>query len=390
MMLGLLLARAGVPVTVLEKHADFLRDFRGDTIHPSTLEVLDEIGLAQDFLRLPHRKAARLRGLTDGGWVTVADLGRLRVKFPYLAFVPQWDFLDLLAAQARRYPGFTLKMGAEAVGLLRDGARVCGVRYRDRDGLHELHAPLTVAADGRDSAVRAAAGLEPVHYGAPMDVVWFRLPRRSDDLEDSFGRLGAGRMLVLINRTDYWQIAYLIPKGGFAALQAAGIETLRRDVRELLPFLADRVAALRDWQSVRLLEVQISRLRRWHLPGLLCIGDAAHAMSPIAGVGINLAVQDAVAAANRLAGPLSTGSLTERDLAAVQRRRAFPAAVTQAVQRAIQTRVIRPTVRGGAPAPPLLARLALRSGLGPRLAARFVGLGLRSEHVRPGISDAPK
>lgn len=383
MMLGLLLARAGVPVTVLEQHADFLRDFRGDTIHPSTLQVLDELGLAAALLALPHRKAPVLRGLTDAGWVTVADLRTLPGRYQYIAFAAQWDFLNLLAEHARRYPHFTLRMNAEVTGLLRDGERIAGVRYRADNGHSgEVRAALTVAADGRSSAVCAAAGLAPVRYGAPMDVLWFRLPRTADDPDETFGRLGDGRMLVLINRQDYWQMAYLIPKGSYQDLRAADLDTVRQNVAALLPWLAGRVGELSSWDALALLEVQVARLRRWHLPGLLAIGDAAHAMSPIAGVGINLAIQDAVAAANALAMPLRAGTLGERHLRGVQRRRAWPAVVTQTVQRIIQRRVISRTLRGRAPSVPLPARLAARAGLGPRLAARFIGIGVRPEHVR--------
>lgn len=383
MMLGLLLARAGVAVTVLEKHADFLRDFRGDTIHPSTLQVLDELGLAAAFLALPHRKAPVLRGLTDAGWVTVADLRTLSGRYRYIAFAAQWDFLNLLAGTAQDLPNFSLRMNTCVTDVLRDGARIAGVRYRTHDGdCGEVRTTLTVAADGRSSAVCAAAGLAPVRYGAPMDVLWFRLPRSANDPEETFGRLGGGRMLVLINRHDYWQMAYVIPKGSYQELRAAGLDTVRRHVATLLPWLAGRVNELTTWDALALLEVQVARLRRWHLPGLLAIGDAAHAMSPIAGVGINLAIQDAVAAANALTVPLREGTLGERHLHAVQRRRAWPAAVTQTVQRIIQRRVIRRTLGGRAPAVPLPVRLAARAGVAPRLAARFIGIGVRPEHVR--------
>ncbi|MFC4062404.1 FAD-dependent oxidoreductase [Planomonospora corallina] len=387
-MLAFLLARAGVPVTLLEKHSDFLRDFRGDTIHPSTLQILAEAGLAEEFHRLPHRKAYRLSARTDDDEVQVADLSRLRGPYNYIAFVPQWDFLDLVTRAAARYPWFTLVMNAEVTGVIREGNAVRGLRYRDRvsGDEHELRATLTVAADGRRSDLRRAAGLVPVEYGAPMDAVWFRLPREPSDPESPFLRASSGRLMVAINRETYWQLAYLIPKGGFEALRERGVEALRRSVAELLPFLAGRVGLLEGFGDVSVLSVAVDRLRRWHRPGLLVIGDAAHAMSPVGGVGINLAVQDAVAAANLLAGPLlAGGGIPESLLARVQRRRAFPTAVTQLVQRAAQNRIIGPVLSG--PARPVRLPWFVRLPVTGAVIRRFVGLGVLPEHVRtPAIS----
>nr|BFE77823.1 FAD-dependent oxidoreductase [Planobispora longispora] len=319
-VLALLLARSGVQVTLLEKHADFLRDFRGDTIHPSTLEILDELGLAEEFHRLPHRKTSRLEIHTDDAVVPLADLSGLGSRYPYIAFVPQWDFLDLVTTAAARYPGFRLLMNAEVTGVIREerGARRPLPR---RLGEHELRAALTVAADGRRSDVRRAAGLVPVEHGAPMDVVWFRLPREPADPDETFLRVSAGHLMVAINRESYWQLAYVIPKGGFETLKGRGVDALREPVARILPFLGDRTGLIRDFGDVSVLSVALNRLRRWHRPGLLVIGDAAHAMSPVFGVGINLAVQDAVAAANLLAGPLlAGGEIPEALLARVQRR----------------------------------------------------------------------
>ncbi|WP_083982392.1 FAD-dependent oxidoreductase [Actinomadura hibisca] len=386
-VLGLLLARAGVEVTVLEKHGDFLRDFRGDTIHPSTLDVLDELGLGDRFERMPHRKVPGLNLVTDDGSAAVFDLSVLRVRHPYIAMVPQWDFLNLITEEAARHPTFRLLMNAEATGLLREGDRVTGVRYRDAGGVErQIRAALTVAADGRHSTLRRAAGLRPKELGAPMDVAWFRLPRHDSDRDDSFLRLGTGRMMPAINRADYWQFAYLVPKGRYAQVEAAGAEALRRSVAELLPFLEDRVAGL-DLADVRVLDVRIDRLRRWHRPGLLCIGDAAHAMSPVGGVGINLAIQDAVATANLLTEALLRGEVTEKDLAAVQRRRQWPAIAVQGFQLAAQRLVVAPTLQGSpSPVLRLLARRGSaqrkRTGPVPRLMARLIGYGPRPEHVR--------
>ncbi|MFE9257032.1 FAD-dependent oxidoreductase [Streptomyces sp. NPDC006879] len=382
MVLGLLLARAGIEVVVLEKHRDFLRDFRGDTVHPSTLEVLDDLGLAERFLALPHRRAPAISLITDAGPVTFGDQRQLSRTFPFLAFVPQWDFLSLLAEEAARYPNFHLRMGAEATDLLRAGDQAVGVRYRDEGGTHELRASLTVAADGRNSTLRTPAALVPRDFGAPMDALWFRLPLRPQDPADTFARLGHQRILVGINRETYWQCAYVIPKGGYGELRARGVTQLRSGVGRMAPWLGDRTGEL-DFDRTSMLEVRVDRLRRWYRPGLLFIGDAAHAMSPIGGVGVNLAVQDAVAAANQLAGPLLHATVTASDLAAVQRRRLPPTALVQRLQLALQSRLVAPTLQGQRPSrPPMFLKAAARVKPLGRLVAHMVGYGPRPERVR--------
>ncbi|MEU0569329.1 FAD-dependent oxidoreductase [Nonomuraea sp. NPDC005983] len=380
-VLALLLARAGVEVTLLEKHADFLRDFRGDTIHPSTLQVLDEIGLVEEFLQLPHRKAHGFRIVTDDGEVRVTNLRGLPGNYDYIAFVPQWDFLTLITSTAQRYPNFRLLMSAEATGLIREGDTVRGVRYRDGSGEHELRAELTVGADGRDSTLRAAARLVPRDFGAPMDVLWFRLPRQEGDPEQPFLRLSSGHLMVAINRETYWQLAFVIPKGGFDRLAGQGIEALREPVARLLPFLRERAGLIESFDDVSMLTVVLNRLRRWHRPGFLSIGDASHAMSPVFGVGINLAVQDAVATANLLAGPLQAGMhVSEQVLHRIQRRRMPPTVVTQAAQRFVQNRLIGPALDSRLGTPRLPRDLA-RVPLFNRVTRRFIGLGVRPEHV---------
>ncbi|MGW2157233.1 FAD-dependent oxidoreductase [Nonomuraea sp. NPDC001699] len=381
-VLALLLARAGVEVTLLEKHADFLRDFRGDTIHPSTLRVLGELGLAEEFLKLPHRKAHELRLATDAGDIRLASLRGLPGGYDYIAFVPQWDFLTLVTKAASAYPNFRLLMNAEAYDLIREDGAVRGVRYRDPSGEHELRATLTVAADGRRSVLRERAGLVPQDLKAPMDVLWFRLPRHDTDPDDTFLRVSSGHMMVAINRETYWQLAYLIPKGGYGPLTEQGIDALRRPVATLLPYLADRVGQIEGFDDVSVLTVALNRLRRWHRPGFLCIGDAAHAMSPVFGVGINLAVQDAVAAANLLAAPLAAGRpITEAMLHRLQRRRMLPTRITQAAQRVVQNRVISAAL-GRRFDPAGLPRDVTRIPLLNRLPRRFIGLGVLPEHVK--------
>jgi 2-polyprenyl-6-methoxyphenol hydroxylase-like FAD-dependent oxidoreductase len=393
MMLGLLLARQGVAVLVLEEHGDFLRDFRGDTVHPSTLRLLDELGLAEDFLRLPHQEVTRLGVTTDDGTYVLADFGRLPGAFPFLAFVPQWDLLDFLADRARRYPNFQLRMNAEAVGLLREDGQVTGVRYRTpEDGEREVRSQLTVAADGRNSGLRAAAGLRLREFGAPMDVLWFRLakpPAGAGPALGAAGRITRGRMLVRIDRGDYWQCAHLVPKGGYAALQAAGFGAFRDDLARLLP---DGVPldTLRSWDDVRVLSVRVDRLTRWHQPGLLFIGDAAHAMSPIGGVGINLAVQDAAAAARLLAGPLRDGAVPPRRLGRVRRRRLLPTVLTQLVQRQIQTRLLSRILAGDRPiGTARVVRLLDRHPALQGLPARAIGIGVLPEHASPAAPSGP-
>lgn len=390
MMLGLLLARAGVALTVLEKHADFLRDFRGDTVHPSTLQILDEIGLADEFARLPQRRVEQLSVQVGGRTQPIADFRGL-VPYGHIALVPQWDLLDLLANAARRHPGFDLRLRHAATGLIHDGARVAGVEVATPAGTQALCADLVVACDGRHSTLRDAAGLVPRDFGAPMDVLWFRLPRRAADPPDAFGIVERGRMMVLLDRGDYWQAAYLVAKGGDTALRAQPIEVLRASVAALAPFLAGRTAAIAGWDAVKTLSVQVDRLARWHQPGLLLIGDAAHAMSPVGGVGINLAIQDAVAAANALATPLlGAGPVDEALLAAVQRRREWPVRLVQRVQLAAQQRLIARVLQAEGPPPrvPALLRWLLGLRAVRRIPARLVGYGVRPEHVRTPAVDA--
>lgn len=385
LVLGLLLARQGVAVTVLEKHADFLRDFRGDTVHPSTLNMLDEIGLGERMAALRGRKAGALRATFDDGTYAIVDFTRLPVPHNYLYFVPQWDFLEMLATEAARLPTFTLLRSATVTGLLRDeSGAVAGVRAVGPEGELEIQASLTVACDGRDSAVRRELGLKPVEYGAPMDVLWFRISRQADDGDGLAMRIGAGGLMLAVDRGDYYQCAYVIAKGGYDKIRAAGLEALRKQVTRRHPTLADRVGELATWDDVKLLTVKVNRLKRWHTPGALLIGDAAHAMSPIGGVGINLAVQDAAATARMLGPKLATGQpVTEADLAAVQKRRRLPAVVTQNIQRAAQRRVVDPllhiTDRVEAPAP---IRLLQRIPALQALPARLVGIGVRPEHLR--------
>lgn len=346
MMLGLLLARAGVRVIVMEKHADFLRDFRGDTVHASTLRMLDELGLGPAFADVPHRLIDTISMQVQGTEVAV-DLSRIPGPHKHIALVPQWDFLELLASAAEKEPTFTLMRSTEVLAPIRDGDRVTGVTYRDAAGeTRRLRAQLTVACDGRGSTLRASMGMVPTSFGAPMDIWWFRLPRGSDDPHGLAGVLATGHAAIAIDRGDYYQMAYIIPKGSDAALRAKGIESLRRGVVDLVPFLADRTDQLTSFDDVKLLDVQLNRLRRWYTDGLLLIGDAAHAMSPVGGVGINLAVADAVAAAGQLAAPLRAHRLTTRHLAAVQARRWLPTVLVQAAQRAAHARVIAAAVGG--------------------------------------------
>jgi 2-polyprenyl-6-methoxyphenol hydroxylase-like FAD-dependent oxidoreductase len=388
MMLGLLLARAGVQVTVLEKHRDFLRDFRGDTIHPSTLDVIAELGLLDAFLKLPHQKVYKLFAEVRGVRLALADFSRLPTRCRFLVLMPQWDFLDFLADQARPLPNFRLHMQHEVVALRRDGARVIGVTARTPDGDRHFDADLVVAADGRRSVVRDQAQLPLIDHGAPIDVLWFSLPKQGNEAEQTAGYIWPGLFFVMIDRGDYWQCAYVIPKGGGDAVRAAGLPALRERLTQRLPFLKEGLATLTDLDQLKLLEVQVNRLQRWHAPGLLCIGDAAHAMSPVAGVGINLAVQDAVAAARLLAPPLRECRLVEADLRAVQRRREWPTRVTQRAQLIIQKRGISAILASGGedaamPAsPPWPMRMLQRFPRLQGIPARLVGVGVRPEHVR--------
>jgi 2-polyprenyl-6-methoxyphenol hydroxylase-like FAD-dependent oxidoreductase len=391
MMLGVLLARAGVDVVVLEKHGDFLRDFRGDTIHPSTLEVVHELGALDELLALPHQRVAELTAQVGEVSLPVADFRRLPVRCAFIAFMPQWDFLDFLARRGRRYPGFDLRMRAEVTDLLQADGRVVGVRAETAEGPLEVRADLVVAADGRHSRVRERAGLPVRALGAPMDVLWFRLSRRPGDPVATMGRFDAGRIFITLDRGDAWQCGFVIAKGTLPTLRAQGLDAFRREVARLAPYAAGRVDEIRTWDDVKLLTVRVDRLRHWWRPGLLCIGDAAHAMSPVGGVGINLAIQDAVAAANRLAGPLAEGRLTTGDLARVQRRRRFPTRVTQWLQVLAQRRVIAAVLRTRTPLRPPLP-LRLLGALPPlrRLSGRLIGLGVRPEHVRAPAQPAAR
>lgn len=382
MMLGLLLARAGVAVAVLEKHADFLRDFRGDTIHPSTLTVMEELGLLGELLARPHNDVRQLQVTVGEARLTVANFSFLPQHRAFIAMMPQWHFLDFLAEQARRYPNFQLFMQADVTDLIEEGGRVAGVRATTPEGSLEVKADLVVGADGRHSTVREKGGLEVEDIGAPIDVFWMRISRQPGD-PGTGGRIDAGSFFAMLDRGDYWQLAYVIPKGASEPIRAAGMPGFRKIVAKALPFLAERVGELKTWDDVKLLTVRIDRLRKWHRPGLLCIGDAAHAMSPVGGVGINLAIQDAVATANLLWKPLKEGTVTEDDLARVQKRREFPMRVTQRFQVLAQKRIIQPVLSSSAPtlSPPWALRLMDKLPLLQQIPARFIGVGVRPEHV---------
>jgi 2-polyprenyl-6-methoxyphenol hydroxylase-like FAD-dependent oxidoreductase len=383
MMMGFLLARAGVDVVVLEKHADFLRDFRGDTIHPSTLDVMHELGLLDEFLRRPHDELHQVAVRVGPDQARIADFRHVPAHCRFLMMMPQWDFLDFLAGHARGLPHFRLVMQAEARTLLTENGRVAGLRARTPDGELELRSALVVGADGRHSTIRAQAGLQPQDFGAPMDVLWLRVSRLPGDPPDLFGQVDAGRMLVMIARRDYWQCALLIPKGSGEDWRSRGIGAVHAALLGLSPWLGDRVKELTDWdQQVKLLSVTVDRLRQWARPGLLCIGDAAHAMSPIGGVGINLAVQDAVAAARLLAGPLRDHELDLAALQRVQRRREWPVRVVQRMQLTMQDRLIGPILASDKPVRmPWPLRLLDRFALLRRVPAWFIGVGVRPEHV---------
>jgi 2-polyprenyl-6-methoxyphenol hydroxylase-like FAD-dependent oxidoreductase len=382
MMLGFLLARSGVNVIILEKHADFLRDFRGDTIHPSTLELMYELGLLTQFLKQPHQQVKKLGAEIGKKFLQLADFTHLPTHCKFIALMPQWDFLDFLLEQGKRYPGFQVKMQAEAIDVLEEGGCIVGVKAKTSDGMIEIRAPLTIGADGRSSVIRERAGLQVMDIGAPMDIFWMRISRKSSDPDETLGHVEVGKMLVMINREDYWQCGFIISKGTAEEIRARGIEAFRESVANLAPFVRDRVEELRNWKDVRLLTVKVDRLRRWWRPGLLCIGDAAHAMSPVGGVGINLAIQDAVAAANLLAGRLADGSLEEEDLEAVQRRREFPTRATQRLQVAIQNAVVKRVLTGARPITvPWPLKLMQRFPALRRIPARVIGMGFRPEHI---------
>lgn len=381
-MAGVLLARAGVDVVVLEKHADFFRDFRGDTIHPSTLDLIHELGCLDDFLALPHQKASSVSLRFGDQMIVMADFRGLALRCPYIAFMPQWDFLNFLAKRGARYPTFSLKLRAEATGIIEEGGRVAGLTATTPHGPLDIRADLVIAADGRGSLIREKAGLAVEDFGAPMDVLWFCLPRIQSDPDETMGRIEAGHMLVAIDRGAQWQFGYVIAKGTIEDIRRQGLAAFRDGIARLAPYVADRVGALDDWDKIKLLTVQVNRLKCWYRPGLLCIGDAAHAMSPVGGVGINLAVQDAVAAANLLATPLLARQVSDADLAKVQRRREFPTRMTQLFQLAVQKRVLSRVLGTAQPIkPPFALRLIRAFPFLRRLAARLIGVGIRPEHI---------
>jgi 2-polyprenyl-6-methoxyphenol hydroxylase-like FAD-dependent oxidoreductase len=383
MMLGYLLGRAGIDTIVLEKHADFFRDFRGDTVHPSTLQVMDELGLIDGFLKLPHQQLQKMDGMFGGTPIRISDLSRLNVKYPFIAFMPQWDFLNFLRESGKRFASLKVMMNAEATDLIWSGGAIAGVKADTPDGPLEIRADLTVACDGRHSIVRERAKLEVDEIGAPMDVLWFRAGKRGDESESVFARVEAGKMMVTFDRGDYWQCAYVIAKNQYDAVKARGLDALREEIVRLAPILKSGIADVKTWDDVKLLTVAINRLKRWTRPGLLCIGDAAHAMSPVGGVGVNLAVQDAVATANLLAAKLASGCPPEAELDAVRKRREFPVRMTQRMQVVVQNNIISVALKpGDAPVKaPVFARVINAVPWLQGITARFIGLGVRPEHV---------
>lgn len=382
MMLGLLLARAGVDVVVLEKHPDFLRDFRGDTIHPSTLEVMHELGILDEFLQRPHQEVQQIGGQIGQEYVMLADFSHLPTRCKFIAFMPQWDFLDFLVQHAKRYPTFRLRMLTKVTGLIEEQGRVVGVNAVTPSGQLAIRSHLVVGADGRASIVREQAELEICQFGVPIDVLWFRLSRRSEDGGQTLGRIVDGKIMVMLYREDYWQCGFVISKGEFEKIKERGIESFREDIATIAPFVRDRVGELKTWDDIRLLTVRVDRLRRWFRAGLLCIGDAAHAMSPIGGVGINLAIQDAVATANILFDALSSGAVSLKDLERVQRRRELPTRITQRAQVLVQNQIIRRVLGSSQLSLPWPLRLFQRFPVLRRIPARLIGLGFRPEHVK--------
>jgi len=390
MMLGYLLGRAGIDVVVLEKHADFFRDFRGDTVHPSTLQIMDELGLIDGFLRLPHQRLQRLEAMFGGTLVRVADLSRLHTKYPFIAFMPQWDFLNFLRDNGRRFPSLKVMMSTEATDLIYRGETISGVHASTLDGAIDIEADLIIACDGRHSTLRERAGLEVEEIGAPMDVLWFRAGSGRDVADKVFARVEPGKMMVTFDRGEYWQCAFVIAKGQYEAVKARGLQALLDDVVRMAPTLRSGITDVKNWDDIKLLSVAINRLRRWARPGLLCIGDAAHAMSPVGGVGVNLAVQDAVATANLLVEKIKAGRPSEEELDAVRRRREFPVKVTQKLQVAVQNQII-----SGALKPndhplsvPLVVRLISAMPWLQAIPARIIALGVRPEHVHSPVSSA--
>jgi 2-polyprenyl-6-methoxyphenol hydroxylase-like FAD-dependent oxidoreductase len=390
MMLGYLLGRAGIDVVVLEKHADFFRDFRGDTVHPSTLQVMDELGLIDGFLKLPHQRLQKMDGLFGGTPVRIADLSRLRTKYPFIAFMPQWDFLNFLREAGQRFASLKVMMNTEAVDLIRRGETIAGVRANTPDGIVDIEADLTIACDGRHSTVRQRSGLEVEEIGAPMDVLWFRVGRKANETENVFARVEPGKMMITFDRGDYWQCAYVIAKGQYDAVKARGLQALLDDVVRMAPILKSGIADVKSFDDFKLLTVAINRLPRWTRPGLLLIGDAAHAMSPVGGVGVNLAVQDAVATANLLADKLQNGCPSENELDAVRRRREFPVKMTQRMQMIVQNNIISGALQGGdRPLKvPLIVRLITALPWLQGIPARLLALGVRPEHVQSKAAPA--
>jgi 2-polyprenyl-6-methoxyphenol hydroxylase-like FAD-dependent oxidoreductase len=391
MMLGYLLGRAGVETLVLEKHADFFRDFRGDTVHPSTLQVMDELGLIEGFLKLPHQQLQKMDGQFGGTSIRIADIGRTNAKYPFIAFMPQWDFLNFLRENGRRFPSLKVMMNTDATDLVWSGDRIVGVKADTPEGPVEIRADLTIGCDGRHSVVRQCARLEVEEIGAPMDVLWFRAGRHVNENESLFARVDTGKMMVTFDRGDYWQCAYVIAKGQYDAVKARGLDAFRDDVTGMAPILKSGMSDVKTWDDVKLLTVAINRLKRWTRPGLLCIGDAAHAMSPVGGVGVNLAVQDAVATANLLAARLASGAPSEDELDAVRRRREFPVRMTQAMQVMVQNNIISVALKpGDRPLrAPLFARVINAVPWLQGITARFIALGVRPEHVHSPAAATP-
>ena len=382
-VLALLLARQGISIILLEEHMDFDRDFRGDTIHPSVMQILDEIGLTDRLLELRHTNVYSIPVQTANETVTLADFRRLKTRFPYIAMIPQVHFLEFITSEAKRYPSFQLVMGARVEKLVEEAGEVRGVYYRGQDGWHEVRALLTVAADGRFSRVRRLAGLEPIKTAPPMDVLWFHLPRKAGDPEESGGRISAGHILIMLNRYDYWQVGYIIPKGGYQKIRAAGLDALRQEIARIVPTWADRLDSLLDWKQIPVLSVESNHLPRWYRPGLLLIGDAAHVMSPVGGVGINYAIQDAVVTSNILSAKLKAGKVNARDLAQVQRRRVWPTRIIQGFQSIVQKQAVGKVFTSDKPLSiPFYLRFLLRLPLVRTLPPRFIGLGLWPVHVK--------